>query len=157
MQETNVNKSESLQNAKDKKKVLIFVVCYNAEKWIESVLDRIPNDVMKNKNFSTEILVIDDQSPDQTFYAADDYARRRPEIKINVLYNPKNQGYGGNQKIGYCYAIKKGFDAVVLLHGDGQYAPEYLGHHQRSQRGALSGTLRHHTEGSKNHIHAFAL
>ena len=127
MQETNVNKSESLQNAKDKKKVLIFVVCYNAEKWIESVLDRIPNDVMKNKNFSTEILVIDDQSPDRTFYAADDYARRRPEIKINVLYNPKNQGYGGNQKIGYCYAIKKGFDVVVLLHGDGQYAPEYLG------------------------------
>jgi len=127
MQETNVNKSESLQNAKDKKKVLIFVVCYNAEKWIESVLDRIPDDVMKNKNFSTEILVIDDQSPDRTFYAVDDYARRRPEIKINVLYNPKNQGYGGNQKIGYCYAIKKGFDAVVLLHGDGQYAPEYLG------------------------------
>lgn len=127
MQETNVNKSESLQNAKDKKKVLIFVVCYNAEKWIESVLDRIPNDVMKNKNFTTEILVIDDQSPDRTFYAADDYAHRRPEIKINILYNPKNQGYGGNQKIGYCYAIKKGFDAVVLLHGDGQYAPEYLG------------------------------
>jgi SAM-dependent methyltransferase len=44
-----------------------------------------------------------------------------------VLYNPKNQGYGGNQKVGYCYAIRKGFDAVVLLHGDGQYAPEYLG------------------------------
>ncbi|MHC4240182.1 MAG: methyltransferase domain-containing protein [Planctomycetota bacterium] len=46
---------------------------------------------------------------------------------MTVLYNPKNQGYGGNQKVGYCYAIRKGFDAVVLLHGDGQYAPEYLG------------------------------
>jgi glycosyltransferase involved in cell wall biosynthesis len=127
MQETNVNKSEPLTGAKDKKKVLIFVVCYNAEKFIESVLDRIPNDVLNNTGFSTEILVIDDQSPDRTFYAAEDYARRRPEMKINVLYNPKNQGYGGNQKIGYCYAIRKGFDAVVLLHGDGQYAPEYLG------------------------------
>lgn len=127
MQETNINKNESLPDTEDKKKVLIFVVCYNAENWIESVLDRIPIDVLENKNFSTEILVIDDQSPDRTFYAADDYARRRPEIKINVLYNPKNQGYGGNQKIGYCYALRKGFDAVVLLHGDGQYAPEYLG------------------------------
>jgi glycosyltransferase involved in cell wall biosynthesis len=126
MQETSVNKSESPGATDNKKKVLIFVVCYNAEKWIESVLDRIPNDILKNKNFSTEILVIDDQSPDRTFYAAEDYARRRPEIKINVLYNPKNQGYGGNQKIGYFYALKKGFDAVVLLHGDGQYAPEYL-------------------------------
>ncbi|MHC4642841.1 MAG: glycosyltransferase [Planctomycetota bacterium] len=127
MQETNIKKNESLPDAEDKKKVLIFVVCYNAEKWIESVLDRIPIEVLDNEAFSTEILVIDDQSPDRTFYAADDYARRRPEIKINVLYNPKNQGYGGNQKIGYCYALRKDFDAVVLLHGDGQYAPEYLG------------------------------
>lgn len=94
---------------------------------IESVLGQIPKDVLESTNFSTEILVIDDQSPDRTFHAAEDYARRRPEIKITILHNPKNQGYGGNQKLGYCYAIKKGFDAVVLLHGDGQYAPEYLG------------------------------
>jgi glycosyltransferase involved in cell wall biosynthesis len=44
-----------------------------------------------------------------------------------VLYNPVNQGYGGNQKIGYHYAIENGFDFVALLHGDGQYAPEMLG------------------------------
>jgi SAM-dependent methyltransferase len=43
-----------------------------------------------------------------------------------VLYNPENQGYGGNQKLGYQYAIRHGFDVVVLLHGDGQYAPERL-------------------------------
>jgi glycosyltransferase involved in cell wall biosynthesis len=127
MEEANINNGDTLAAAEDKKKVLIFVVCYNAEKWIESVLDRIPKDVLENKNYSTEILVIDDQSPDRTFYAADEYARRRPEVRINVLYNPKNQGYGGNQKIGYCYAIRKGFDVVALLHGDGQYAPEYLG------------------------------
>jgi len=113
--------------AKDKKKVLIFVVCYNAERTIETVLDRIPKDIWESKSFCTEILIIDDQSPDRTFYAAEDYSRRHPERNLTVLYNPENQGYGGNQKIGYCYAIKKGFDAVVLLHGDGQYAPEYLG------------------------------
>ena len=37
-----------------------------------------------------------------------------------------NLGYGGNQKLGYHYAIENGFDFVVLLHGDGQYAPERL-------------------------------
>ena len=47
-------------------------------------------------------------------------------FKITVLYNPVNQGYGGNQKIGYHYAIERGFDFVALLHGDGQYAPEFL-------------------------------
>jgi glycosyltransferase involved in cell wall biosynthesis len=48
-------------------------------------------------------------------------------FKVSVLYNPVNQGYGGNQKTGYHYAIEKDFDFVALLHGDGQYAPEVLG------------------------------
>ena len=47
-------------------------------------------------------------------------------LKLNIFSNPANQGYGGNQKIGYHYSIKKKFDFVVLLHGDGQYAPEEL-------------------------------
>lgn len=123
MESDNINISSS----KDKKKVLIFVVCYNAEKSIESVLDRIPDDIWKNNQFSTEVLIIDDQSPDSTFYKAKAYSSSHPEQNVTVLYNPRNRGYGGNQKIGYWYAIKKGFDVVVLLHGDGQYAPEYLG------------------------------
>jgi glycosyltransferase involved in cell wall biosynthesis len=127
MQEINEDKNKSVPAVESKKKVLIFIVCYNAEGSIESVLGRIPKDIWESKSFSTEILIIDDQSSDRTFYAAEDYSSRHPEQKLTVLYNPKNQGYGGNQKIGYCYAIKKGFDVVVLLHGDGQYAPEYLG------------------------------
>ena len=74
-----------------------------------------------------------DRGPDhrRSVARSDVRPRRRlrpaePEANITVLYNPKNQGYGGNQKIGYHYAIDKGFDAVVLLHGDGQYAPEHL-------------------------------
>ena len=43
-----------------------------------------------------------------------------------MLRTPFNRGYGGNQKLGYLHAIKQDFDYVVLLHGDGQYAPEYL-------------------------------
>ena len=43
-----------------------------------------------------------------------------------MLRNEINQGYGGNQKVGYAFAIERGFDFVVLLHGDGQYAPEEL-------------------------------
>jgi len=118
---------QSVSAQAHKKKVLIFIVCYKAEGTIEAVLDRIPQDIWENEKFYTEVLLIDDQSPDRTFYKADEYSRQHPERNLTVLYNPKNQGYGGNQKIGYCYAIKKGFNVVVLLHGDGQYAPEYLG------------------------------
>jgi glycosyltransferase involved in cell wall biosynthesis len=108
------------------KKVLIFVVCYKAADSIESVLSRIPADIWNNELFGTEVLVIDNQSPDRTFYAAENYSKLHPHRKVTVLYNPKSQGYGGNQKIGFRYAIERGFDAIVLLHGDNRYAPECL-------------------------------
>ncbi len=44
--------------------------------------------------------------------------------RSSVLANPRNQGYGGNQKMGYQYAIAERFDVVVMVHGDGQYPPE---------------------------------
>ena len=40
-----------------------------------------------------------------------------------VLRNHYNQGYGGNQKVGYAHAICERFDFV---HGDAQHAPEEL-------------------------------
>lgn len=108
----------------DKKtRVLIFIVAYNAESTIEKVLDRIPDDVLK---YDHEILIIDDQSADRTFEKAARYMGRRKDRNIRVLFNPENQGYGGNQKIGYQYAVRNHFDVVVLLHGDGQYAPEVM-------------------------------
>lgn len=110
----------------DKARVLIFIVSYNAEAFIESVLDRIPEHVWTNDHYDAEVLVIDDQSSDRTFQLAVNYMRSHPHRQITPLFNPKNQGYGGNQKLGYHYAISHGFDAVVLLHGDGQYAPELL-------------------------------
>lgn len=117
---------EAIRYSMKKSKVLIFVVCYNHENFINSVLDRIPEKVWNNDRFEAEILIIDDQSSDNTFFVAQEYAKHNPHLKITILYNPKNLGYGGNQKIGYQYAINKGFDVVVLLHGDGQYPPEYL-------------------------------
>ncbi len=108
-----------------KKKLLIFIVAYNAEKTIESVLTRIPESL--GENFDTEILVIDDASKDNTFERGELMRRGNSlPFPLRVLFNPKNQGYGGNQKIGFHYAIENNFDFVVLLHGDGQYAPEML-------------------------------
>jgi glycosyltransferase involved in cell wall biosynthesis len=104
-------------------RVLIFVVAYNAERKIGDVLNRIPIDAMPA---STEVLIVDDCSSDDTFRAGLDYLAAGTPLKLTVLRNPVNQGYGGNQKIGYQYAIEHGFDVVALLHGDGQYAPEML-------------------------------
>ena len=108
-----------------KKRLLIFVVAYNAQHTIRWVLGRVPTSLAKE--FEAEILVIDDQSEDKTFEESEGFAAScKSEFKITVLFNPENQGYGGNQKVGYHYAIKNNFDFVALIHGDGQYAPEEL-------------------------------
>lgn len=111
--------------SKFKPRLLIFIVAYNAEKTISWVLKRIPISI--NKQFVIEVLIIDDQSTDNTANVSQSFSSSTNfKFPIKILYNPVNQGYGGNQKIGYHYAIKNKFDFVALLHGDGQYAPEEL-------------------------------
>jgi glycosyltransferase involved in cell wall biosynthesis len=105
------------------KRLLIFIVAYNAETTIEKVLSRIPQSLQSG---DVEILIIDDFSKDDTFVNGLRYQQRDSAFKITVLRTPENQGYGGNQKLGYRYAIDNGFDIVALVHGDGQYAPEKL-------------------------------
>ena len=50
---------------------------------------------------------------------------RRGDLPLSIVRH-ENLGYGGNQKSGYRWAIDHGLDIVVLLHGDGQYAPEVI-------------------------------
>jgi glycosyltransferase involved in cell wall biosynthesis len=107
-------------------KVLIFIVSYNAERTIGDVLDRIPSKLLNNEQFEFEVLIIDDCSNDATFEKSFQHSQVSTQFPIRVLKNPKNLGYGGNQKLGYQYAVEKGFDVVALIHGDGQYAPEEL-------------------------------
>jgi glycosyltransferase involved in cell wall biosynthesis len=105
--------------------LLIFIVAYNAEKTIEDVIKRIP--AALTQQYAVEVLIIDDSSRDGTFLRSEAARLDKDNpFKLTVLFNPVNQGYGGNQKIGYHYAVEKGFDWVALVHGDGQYAPEYL-------------------------------
>lgn len=105
------------------KRLLIFIVAFNAESTIEKVLSRIPASLHSDR---VEVLIIDDSSKDETFVKGLRYQQRQSDFKITVLKTPQNQGYGGNQKLGYRYAIDHGFDIVALVHGDGQYAPEEL-------------------------------
>jgi len=105
--------------------LLIFIVAYNAERTIQSVLQRIPRSL--SESYDTEVLIIDDSSQDETFARAHAVeGDGQLAFPLTVLCNPVNQGYGGNQKIGFYYAIREGFDFVALVHGDGQYAPERL-------------------------------
>jgi glycosyltransferase involved in cell wall biosynthesis len=107
----------------DSKRIGILVVAYNAASTLAHVLDRIPVDF---RSRITKILVGDDASQDSTHLVALGYKQLASDLPIEVIRHPKNLGYGGNQKAGYRWAIDNGLDIVVLLHGDGQYAPELL-------------------------------
>jgi glycosyltransferase involved in cell wall biosynthesis len=107
-------------------KVLVFIVAYNAEARIESVLQRIPAELWNQQTHRVEVLILDDRSDDLTIETSKRFREIQRKYNLVILSNPVNQGYGGNQKLGYYYAIQNNFDVVVLLHGDGQYTPELL-------------------------------
>jgi len=103
----------------------ILIVAYNAVGTLVDVLRRIPPVVWEQIE---EVAVFDDASHDSTYELAVGYKTLEEAYKLHIVKNQRNLGYGGNQKAGYRYFMAKGFDAVVLLHGDGQYAPEILHH-----------------------------
>jgi glycosyltransferase involved in cell wall biosynthesis len=105
-------------------RLLVLIVAYNAQSIIEKVLGRIPKSIFE---CDYEILIIDDRSSDRTFEIATGYMCENAQLNLRVLTNPESRGYGGNQKIGYHYAIRRNFEVVVLLHADGAYAPESMG------------------------------
>jgi 2-polyprenyl-3-methyl-5-hydroxy-6-metoxy-1,4-benzoquinol methylase len=107
----------------DSKRIGILVVAYNAAGTLAPVLDRIPVDF---RGRIAKILIGDDASQDSTHLVALGYKQLASDLPIEVIRHPTNLGYGGNQKAGYQWAIDNGLDVVVLLHGDGQYAPELL-------------------------------
>jgi 2-polyprenyl-3-methyl-5-hydroxy-6-metoxy-1,4-benzoquinol methylase len=107
------------------KRIGILIVAFNAVTTLAAVLKRITPNVWDNVE---EVAVFDDASQDATYELAAGMKAMRNLPKLHVIQHHKNVGYGGNQKAGYQYFMDKGFDIVVLLHGDGQYAPEILSH-----------------------------
>ena len=103
-------------------KIGVLIVAYNAQDTLAKVLDRIPSDFVKQID---AILVCDDASTDDTHKVGLSY-QSKSQLPLTIVRHEINLGYGGNQKTGYQWALEKNLDLVVLLHGDGQYAPEYL-------------------------------
>jgi glycosyltransferase involved in cell wall biosynthesis len=97
-----------------RKKVVVVMPAYNAEKTLENTYSEIPFDIVD------EVVVVDDCSKDRTVEKA-----HLLGIK-HVISHEKNTGYGGNQKTCYDYALNLGADIVVMLHPDYQYTPRLI-------------------------------
>ena len=95
------------------KKVVVIMPAYNAAKTLKQTYDEI------YKTFVDEIILVDDNSQDETLKIA-------KELGIKTIKHAENRGYGGNQKSCYKEALKSGADIVVMLHPDYQYTPKLI-------------------------------
>jgi dolichol-phosphate hexosyltransferase len=95
------------------KKITVVIPCYNEEKGIANVIKGLPRKTLSAMGFSTEVLVIDNNSTDRT-------AQIAAECGARVLCE-KKQGKGYALITGF-KAISHDTDIVVMIDGDDTYS-----------------------------------
>lgn len=98
-------------------KTLIFIPMYNCEKQIPRVLAKIDAEVFE---YVSEVIVVNNRSTDKSEEAVLNFKKENPNANIKLLRNRENYSLGGSHKVAFNYAIKNGFDYVIVLHGDDQ-------------------------------------
>lgn len=97
-----------------KMRLVIIIPAYNEEKSISSVLDSL-------RGVDGDVLVIDDGSTDSTL----GIVKKR---NVKILAHKKNLGKARSLIDGFNYAIKKNYDIVITMDGDGEHDPAYIRH-----------------------------
>jgi dolichol-phosphate mannosyltransferase len=100
-------------------KVVIIIPTYNEIDNLHPLLDEIFSYAPE-----TDILIVDDNSPDGTGKLADEIHIENP--RVNVLHRPGKQGLGTAYIAGFKYAIEHGYDAAFEMDADFSHDPRYL-------------------------------
>jgi dolichol-phosphate mannosyltransferase len=99
------------------KKITILIPCYNEEKGIGKVIDDVPIKKLAYLHYKTEIIVINNNSSDQTIEVA--------LGKGAKIVTEKKQGKGNALKTGF-RNISSDTDYVIMLDGDNTYQSEEI-------------------------------
>ena len=97
--------------------ILICIFCYNVENFINDVFNKLK----KYKHLNKHILFINDCSSDDTLKKIIKIKKLNKKVKINIINNKINKGYGGNYKIAINYCLNNKYKKLIFLHGDDQY------------------------------------
>jgi glycosyltransferase involved in cell wall biosynthesis len=96
-------------------RIAVVVPAYKVARFIKAVVSGIPD-------FVSEIIVVDDASPDETSAIVESLH----DARIHLIRHERNGGVGAAVMTGYQYAKDLGVDVVVKLDGDNQMDPEYI-------------------------------
>lgn len=98
---------------------LVVVPTYNEAENIETVLGRLLAAVP-----DTDVLVVDDGSPDGTGDLADKLAA--DDARVHVLHRNEKAGLGAAYLAGFRWGLDRGYTVLVEMDADGSHQPEQL-------------------------------
>jgi dolichol-phosphate mannosyltransferase len=110
-------------------RTLIIVPTYNEAENLPSLLDLIFTHTPL-----TDVLIVDDNSPDGTGALAEEIRKQNPQVY--VLHRPGKLGLGSAYVAGFKYAIQGGYDAAFEMDADFSHNPCHLPEFLKAIEGA---------------------
>lgn len=106
-----------MKNTQSNNKVAIVIPAYNESKVIGDVIKGVFSVFKNQKNYSFEVVVVNDGSKDNTT----DEAKRAGAYVISHILN---SGSGSATATGLSYAQQNGYDIAATMDADGQHDPK---------------------------------
>jgi dolichol-phosphate mannosyltransferase len=98
-------------------KILVIIPTYNERENIAPLIDEI---IKLNPN--VDILVVDDNSPDQTAQVVKEKQNLYPS-KVHLLTRPGKQGLGKAYLAGFDWGFAQGYEAMIEMDADFSHRP----------------------------------
>jgi dolichol-phosphate mannosyltransferase len=100
-------------------KVCVVIPTYNEKDSIRRTLERV---IANGPDY--HVMVVDDNSPDDTAAVVAEYARQEP--RVHLLVRLDDRGFGTAVRDGFRQALAKGADFIGQMDADGSHDPAEL-------------------------------
>ena len=100
-------------------KILIFTATYNEVNNVETLISKIS--IYSQRS---DILIIDDNSPDGTYYKLKNLQKNN--VKLKLILRKKKLGLDTAHKKAYDYALKKKYDYLITMDADLSHDPKKI-------------------------------
>ena len=131
-----------------KNKILIFSATYNEAGNIENFLNSI-----EELNLELDILLIDDNSPDNTSKIIQEYSKNKKNI--HLIIRDKKEGLDTAHKIAYEYSIKNNYDFLITMDADLSHDPKVIPKFIDELKTNAFVLGSRYIKGGKNNMHGF--